>query len=306
MPELEPIYVVGAGAIGAPLAAHLSVAGRDVVVVRASREDMPRGMTEIAVRGADGHEVRATLPMISLDRLTDPRGLIVIAAKSYANPAIAATLARMDSRSPLVVMQNGLDVEEPFLAAGFPEIHRCVIFATGQRLDDGRYSFWTVKPSPIGVIRGSRDVRHHIVQTLSSPAFPFAEDDTIRTTIWQKTIINAVFNSICALLEVDNGIFDRSEQAREVAASVVQECVAVAATQGIELQAEPLLQQVVAISRGSAGQVISTLQDLRRGSRTEIASFNLEIARLGDRAAPPARAERTRLLGQLVQLKAAR
>lgn len=304
MNALEPVYILGAGAMGSPLAVYLHEQRRDVVIVRTSRNDLSRSTSQVVIKsGADG-ERSAVLTTISLDQLDNVQGLVVVSAKSYANPSIAARLAVMAGRPPVVVMQNGLGVEAPFLAAGLPEIYRCVIFATGQREDDGRYSFWSVKPSPIGVIKGGRERLGSIVQTLSTPAFPFVEDERIQETIWQKAIINAVFNSICPLLDVDNGIFDRDPQVTALAESVVDECLAVAKTQHVALARDRLLEQLLAISRASTGQAISTLQDIRRGRPTEIASLNLAIARYGDQAEPPVRAERTRMLGHLIELKA--
>ena len=38
--------------------------------------------------------------------------------------------------SPVVILQNGLDVERPFIEAGFPAIYRCVLFTTSQVLSE--------------------------------------------------------------------------------------------------------------------------------------------------------------------------
>jgi 2-dehydropantoate 2-reductase len=106
------------------------------------------------------------------------------------------------------------------------------------------------------------------------------------------------------LLDVDNGIFDRDPRVAALAESIVDECLAVAKTQRIELARDRLLDQLMAISRASTGQAISTLQDIRRGRPTEIASLNIANADYGDKARPPVRAERTRMLGRLIELKA--
>jgi 2-dehydropantoate 2-reductase len=301
----EPVYIIGAGAIGSALAVRLSGAGRQVIVVRASRGDVAWSRTELVVRGADHGEVRAQLATVSLELLDTLRGILVVATKSYGNAQLAAKLRQKDGVSPIVIMQNGLGVEEPFLAAGFREVYRCVVFATSEQQADGSYSFRAIKPCPIGVVSGHRERLHEIVQTLSTPGFLFVEDDLIQRTIWQKAIINAVFNSICPLLDVDNGIFHRSDSAKELAERIVDECLAVAEGERVELDRGQILEQLLAISEASTGQAISTLQDIRRGNPTEIASLNLEIAKIGDRATPPVRAEQTKLLGRLIELKAA-
>ena len=37
--------------------------------------------------------------------------------------------------------------------------------------------------------------------------FPFRTEEQIERKVWKKAILNAVFNSICPLLGIDNGIF---------------------------------------------------------------------------------------------------
>src|SRR5690349_22860878 len=61
----------------------------------------------------------ARVETVSLSNLTHIDGTIVIAAKSYANPAIAQALRDKAATGPVVVLQNGLGVETPFLDAGF-------------------------------------------------------------------------------------------------------------------------------------------------------------------------------------------
>ncbi len=121
MNDAETIYIVGAGAIGSALAACLSDAGRDVVVVRTSRNDVVRGPEEFVVRDAAGREVRASIDTVSLDLLDGLQGIVAVTAKSYANADLARKLADRGAKGPIVILQNGLGVEESFLAAGFTD-----------------------------------------------------------------------------------------------------------------------------------------------------------------------------------------
>ncbi len=180
-----------------------------------------------------------------------------------------------------------------------------MLFTGGERQEDGSFDFRAVKPSPIGIVKGSAGTLRRIVRALDTPAFPFVEDERIQEMVWQKTIMNAVFNSICPLLDVDNGVFDRDARARDLARGIVDEGVAVAKALGMALDPDRILEQVRTLSRGSTGQTISTLQDIRRGNQTEIASLNLAIAKMGAEATPPVRAEQTALLGRMVEMKAA-
>ncbi len=304
METQNTIYVLGSGAIGFPLAAHLAAAGRPVVAVRTSRGDIPRGAVEVAVRGADGPLI-ASVETVSLAQLGRLDGLVVLATKAYANEAIARELRARGAAGPLVILQNGVGVERPFLEAGFPEVYRCVLYITSQAISAREFAVRPVAASPIGVVRGGAEGVARCVAALHTPGFPFRAEERIEREVWKKAIINAAFNSICPLLEVDNGVFVRDEAARALAREVIGECVALTDRLGLGLGEGELLDQLLLISGRSDGQLISTLQDLRAGRPTEIESLNLAIARAGAALEPPLALPRVELLGRLVAAKSA-
>jgi len=299
-----PIYILGAGAIGFPLAVYLADAGRTVVAVRTSRADLPRGTVQVSVESGAAH-VSAAVEMVSLAGLDRLDGIIVVAAKAYANEAIARALAERSARGPLVIMQNGVGVERPFLAAGFPEVYRCVLYFTGQTAGEQRFTVRAVAASPIGVVRGDADGLRRCVAALSTGGFPVRAEANIQREVWKKAITNVVFNSVCPLLDVDNGVFTRDPAAADLARELVAECVALTDRLGVGLGAAEVLEQVQTISARSAGQLISTLQDIRAGRPTEIDSLNLEFARVAASLQPPLALPRVELLGRLIALKSA-
>ena len=304
----DPIYILGAGAIGIPLAVHLSLAQRNVILVRTSTERVQDEHVELTlIAGDSGDVIRATTRVTCLSQANVTHGIAVIAAKSYANAEIAAQLQAKGVDLPLVILQNGIGVERPYLDAGFSQVLRCVLYATGQRDVHEQFlvRFRAITSSPIGVIRGSDEVLHHCVTQLSTPDFPFHAVENVHQDVWRKGIINAVFNTICPLLDVDNGVFAREPDVMALAVELVDECADVAEAQGVTIDRNALTAQVLRLSKGSDGQLISTLQDLRRGNPTEIDSLNMEIARVGASMTPPIAVPKTELLGRMTLLKAA-
>ena len=303
----DPIYILGAGAIGIPLAVQLSLARRNVILVRTSTERVQDEQVELTLIASDSQDgARATTSVTSLNQADVTHGIVVIAAKSYANAKIAAQLQAKGVDLPLVILQNGIGVERPYLDTGFSQVLRCVLYATGQREAHEPFlvRFRAITSSPIGVIRGRDEVLHHCVAQLSTPDLPFHDVENVHQDVWRKGIINAVFNTICPLLEVDNGVFAREPDVMALAHEVVDECANVAAAQGVAIDRTALAAQVLRLSRGSDGQLISTLQDLRRGNPTEIDSLNMEIARIGASMTPPVAVPKTELLGRLTLMKA--
>lgn len=304
MQSNETIYVLGAGAVGFPLAVNLTKAGRRAVAVRTSRRDVPWQTAIVTLQDGEQH-TSAEVETVSLDRLEEVQGILAVTAKANANEAIARALKEKGARGPLVVMQNGLGVEKPFLEAGFPQLYRCILYLTAEVTAEYTVSFRPVTPMPTGIVEGDETGLEQIVTALHTEGFPFRREANIQREIWKKAIINSVFNSICPLLDVDNGIFARDEAAEEMAREVVRECVGLTDRLGLGLGESELMAQLLLISRRSDGQLISTLQDIRAGRPTEIDYLNLEIARVAASLQPPLAAPRTALLGRMILMKAA-
>lgn len=296
------IYVVGAGSIGMPLAALLAARGAAVVAVRTSREGMAPTVVEPVVELADGQSITARVETVSLSELTTMAdGIVALTAKATANAAIAARLKRLCPALPLVLMQNGVHVERAFLEAGFTNLYRCVLYATGQPAPGGGgYRFREVAESPIGAVNGDPATARALAAQLTTPGFRFRDEADIERQVWKKAIVNAAFNSICPLANADNGVFHRDPTLATLAETILAEAGEVAARLGITFAPGELMEQLLLISRRADGQLISTLQDLNHGKETEIEFLNLEIARVGASLTPPVTTPVTRALGELI------
>jgi len=302
--EHPRVYILGGGAVGMALAVSLSLAGREVCLVRIRKQAAPTSEWQ-TVTLTDGHEGHheVELRVMSLDALEVLDGLIVVTAKAHANAAIADALATKQVRGKIVIMQNGLGVEAAWASLKVEAIYRCVLYVTGQKASENEVLFRFVASSPIGLARGTATGLEEAVAALHTPIFPFHVEDKILEQIWSKTILNAVFNSICPLLDADNGIFVRDAQVLELGRQIVGECLVLARCYGVSLTEAALMERLLAISQGSKGVLISTLQDLRCGRQTEMQHLNLELARLAEAAHPPVDLGRTSLLGRLVLAK---
>jgi 2-dehydropantoate 2-reductase len=142
-----------------------------------------------------------------------------------------------------------------------------------------------------------------VVEQLNSPVFQFKAETDIQTAIWKKAIINSVFNSICPLLEIDNGVFQREAQALDIAKRVIAECAAIAKENGIDLEADEVVERLLLISKSSDGQLISTLQDINNNRPTEIETLNFEIVNIARVLNKENAVAYTKLLGELTRLK---
>jgi 2-dehydropantoate 2-reductase len=163
--------------------------------------------------------------------------------------------------------------------------------------------FKPVSICPIGRLVGDGANLDRVVDELSSPNFRFRAELDIQPVIWKKAIINSVFNSVCPLLDIDNGVFHREEVALNIAKRVIAECVAVANEVGVFLQADDVVEGLLLISKASDGQLISTLQDINNKRETEIETLNFEMVNIAQRMNMGNLVVETGLLGELTKLK---
>ncbi|MGB5820479.1 MAG: 2-dehydropantoate 2-reductase [Saonia sp.] len=297
------IYIIGAGAVGKVLALALKQKKQEVVVIRGSIAEGPLRKENVKLLLQNDTLLTEDIEINTLAHFSHLKGIVVLTNKSYGNRRLAKLLKDKIGNSPIVLMQNGLGIEAPFLEQGFTEVYRAVLFLTSQFTQDGTISYKPVSISPIGTISAKHSELHHVVSQLQTPLLEFKAETHIQEIIWEKAIANSVFNSICPLLDIDNGIFHREPKVMDLAKRVIAECLLVAKAQGIVLKQKSLEARVLLISEKSDGQFISTLQDIRKGRETEIDTLNLEFLRIAQTLQQEHLIRETALLGELTKLK---
>ena len=295
------IYIIGSGAIGKALAVFLQHEKKDVVLVRGSVDNLPDEETLITVTNQDHQKFQQKITTTTFSNLTDINGLVLIATKTFANAKLAQILNDKKGSFSIILLQNGLNIERPF--ASFEEVYRCVLLSTSQVQSENEIAFKTVAASPIGKIQQHNSIQNELIDHIDTPYFSFESVPDISKHVWIKVVINCAFNSICPLLEIDNGIFYRNSGALKLASIIIGECVALAGKYEVELDQKEIEDKLVLISRRSDGQLISTYEDIRNKRRTEIESLNLEISRLANEIGMPELVTNTRLLGEMIGLK---
>lgn len=299
----KTIYIIGYGAVGKALAVSLTLSGRKVIILRGRPDNTLSRVENVQVDTPGKPLLEAKIEINTVDNFQQLDGIVVLTNKSYGNGSLAEALKNKTGNSPVVLLQNGLGVEQVFTQNGFPEVYRCVLFITSQAVSANRVSYKPVAISPIGIVSNKSTTLDAVVEALNTPSFPFKVETDIEPIIWKKAIANSVFNSICPLLDTDNGIFQRDASALEMAKRIVKECVGVARAKGVELTEEEVTESVLLISRLSDGQLISTLQDINNNRRTEIDTLNFQIVEIAKTVNKADDVKETRLLGELTRLK---
>ena len=84
---------------------------------------------------------------------------------------------------------------------------------------------------------------------------------------------------------------------------MIEECISICTEKRIQLSADEVVESLLLISKFSDGQLISTLQDIRNGRKTEIETLNFAIVNMAKALNKENAVRETRLLGELTKLK---
>jgi 2-dehydropantoate 2-reductase len=276
------ICIVGCGAVGSLFAANLAqLEDVEVWAYDTSREHVDAiNANGLRLSGAGdvlGH-LRAT---------TDPQELpacdfgIVATKAMHTEPAIAAT-AHAFSGGCVATVQNGIGNEE-VLARHVDRVIRGTTFPAGKILEPGHVQ-WDVKGDttlgPFGDTPLAEVER--LADACTRGGMPTEAVADARGPQWRKVIFNASTNPIGALTGLTHGRVCERPDLRALVSGLVDEGKAVAAAQGIELDADPEeLIDHAAKPEVAYDHKASMLQDVEARRMTEIDFLNGGIVRFG-------------------------
>ena len=286
MKSWPEVAVVGPGAVGCFFGGMLARAGARV---RLLGRPGPQGahLRAIGERGLvfDGVEVQETIPLeveTEASSLSSAE-LVLFAVKALDNAAAAARIRpHLRADATVVSLQNGMENVATLASAGVSALPT-VVYVAAAIENPG-----AVKHRGRGdLVIGSEDAARRataepVAAWFVAAGVPCPVSGDIRRDQWTKLIINSMANAISALTGASYRRLAEFEPTWELARRVAREAAAVAAAEGTRIDVEAVMAagRQVAVAVGDATS--STEQDIARGRRTEIDSFNGFIARRGD------------------------
>ena len=277
------ICIVGCGAVGSLFAANLAQLD-DVEVWAFDLNEL-----HVAAINRDGLRLSGAGEVVGQPRATsDAAGIppcdfgIVATKAMHTEPAIAAT-AHAFADGCVATVQNGLGNEET-LAGHAERVIRGTTFPAGKLLQPGHVQ-WDVKGD---TTFGPYDARtppaevERLADACTRAGMPAQAVDDARGPQWRKVIFNASTNPIGALTGLTHGRVCERPDLRALVTGLVDEGKAVAAAQGIELDADPEeLIDHAARKDIAYDHKASMLQDVEARRQTEVDYLNGGIVRFG-------------------------
>jgi 2-dehydropantoate 2-reductase len=278
------ICVVGCGAVGSLFAANLATLEDVEVWAFDLNKSHVEAITKNGLQLIGAGEVVGQ-PFATTDPAELPRcELGIVATKAmHADAAIAATAHAFRDGAVASVM-NGVGNEET-LAAHVPRVIRGTTFPAGKLLEPGIVQ-WDVKGdttfSPFEPSPARPDEVAALADACSRAGMPASAVADARPAQWRKVIFNASTNPVGALTGLTHGRVCERTDLRALVTGLVDEGKAVAAAQGIELDADPEeLIDHAARPDVAYDHKASMLQDVEARRATEIDYLNGGIARFG-------------------------
>jgi len=284
------VTIVGCGAVGSLFAANL--AQLDDVEVWAFDLDREHvsAINEHGLRLSGAGEVVGKLSATTDAAELPPSDFGIVATKSMHTAAAIEATAAAFANGSICSVQNGVGNEEA-LAQHVERVIRGTTFPAGRVVGPGHVQ-WDVKgdttigpfepkPAPMADIE-------ELADACTRGGMPTQAVADARGPQWRKLIFNAATNPIGALTGLTHGRVVEDAGLRRLVSQLVDEGKAVAAAQGIELDADPEeLIDHAARPDVAYDHKASMLQDVEARRPTEIDYLNGGIAHFGREQSVP-------------------
>jgi len=253
------ILVVGAGAMGSLLSALLWREGENVELLSRRR------IKNIEVTGVENFIAEPKI----VTRAEGEYELIILAVKSYSTREVLEEIRGHIKNAWLLSLQNGLGNEE--LAMRYTQKVLGGITTNGAEVLEAGKVRWVGK----GIIvlgsypYGRNRMAKKVVEVFKRAGIEAGITENAIGWKWAKTIVNSVINGIGTVMRVKNGTLMEIPELEAISVEVAREGCNVAQRLDIEFEVHPLELLWETIER-TKENYNSTLQDIRRGKRTEV------------------------------------
>ncbi len=305
------IAVLGAGAIGGLLGAHLSTTAATVTLVDHGERARALRSKGLSVLNPDGTQLRAgPVNVRDVSERQEPHDVVILAVKAHEIVSALPALGSLThGASTVVTVQNGIPwwyfkgLDGPWggrdLAAADPggriaktvdskRIVGCVAYPAAEVQSAGVVRHVEGNRFTLGELDGRQSARvEELSRLLAASGLKAPVTPDIRAEVWLKSWGNLAFNPISALTRASMAEICRQPQTRQLATDMMLEAQRIADRLGVTFRVtlERRLQGAEQVGEHKT----SMLQDLEAGRPLELESIVgtvLEIARLVEVRAP--------------------
>ena len=287
MKQKMKIVILGAGAMGSILAAHLKKAGNDVVLLARGNRAKFIQTNGIVITGMSEFTIQC-------QAITDftsvaEADMLIVTVKTYDMDSALKNVRHMKV-SGVISVQNGVMKNDQLAKVfGKDKILGGALFASGEVQPNGSVRFTLNQCFYVGELMGDISPRvDELVQALNGSGIKAESSTAIKSIEWSKFISWLGMMPLAVLTRLETGKFLSYPKTALISASIMKETAAVAKKMGIALEDRPpffirsMAQQSDEQAADNLSKIgefmkeatpthrVSALQDLERGRRLEV------------------------------------
>lgn len=286
------ILIVGSGAMACLFAARLSAAGIPIGMLGSWKEGV-NAIRQFGVRMIDSDGSLRTFPVQIFSEHSSLKDIpyAIALVKSWQSDRTASQLGDCLAQDGLLVtLQNGIGNREQFeQVLGAERVCAGVTTLGATQIKPGMVE--PMGEGPIFLSQHSRLAR--FIKYLNQAQFQVEISENTEALLWGKLVINAAINPLTALLRIPNGGLLERPSAQTLYRSAALEAASVAASLGISLPYPDPIAAVEDTAQRTAPNFSSMLQDVQRGTPTEIDAICGAVTRAGEQTGTPTPVNRT-------------
>lgn len=276
------VWIIGAGAIGAYLAARMQQAGIDVcAIARGARLESLRRDGAMIDQG--GSLERHHFPVTGWSDLAVLPDWVIIATKAPDLPEVLAHLTSLSGNDPrFLTLQNGVEAPDQ-VAALFPEGTVLAGRVHGFfEMEDGLVRHAGVQPSiAFGQIFGEgTEAEHELADMLERAGIDGVRCTDARHDLWEKFLLAASLGGAGLALGVPAGQVLESEEGRQMIGGALVEIVDLARCYGIALGPDAIDTTLAFIESFPRDVTTSLQRDVLAGRPSEYDTLPGAVLRL--------------------------
>jgi 2-dehydropantoate 2-reductase len=278
------VCIVGCGAVGSLFGANLAQLEDVEVWAYDLAQEHVDAINAHGLRLSGAGDVVGRLRATASAQELPPCDFGIVATKAMHTSSAAAATAHAFADGCVASVQNGIGNEEA-IAEHVDRVIRGTTFPAGRLLEPGHIQ-WDVKGDttfgPFEPRPAPRSEIERLADACTRSGMPATAVADARGPQWRKVIFNAATNPLGALTRLTHGRVCERADLRALVTGLVDEGKAVAAAQGIQLDADPEeLIDHAARKDIAYDHKASMLQDVEAGRPTEVDYLNGGIAGFG-------------------------
>lgn len=276
---MTDVLIVGSGAMALLFGSRLASVGVRVTLL-GSWEEGINAVQRMGIRvlSSEGENRYPVAVAREAGEIRNTKAALVL-VKSWQTERAASQLSQILVPDGIVLtLQNGLGNQEILSSyLGEERVAQGVTTYGGTLIEPG-----LVRPGGEGVVSVQAHPRlNSLTKDIKKAGFTLQVVPDILSLVWGKLVINVAINPLTAILGVQNGKLLESQSAVNIMVQAATEAAEVAKAKGILLNIEDPAQAAKSVAQATGKNFSSMLQDINRGSPTEIDYLCGAVTRIG-------------------------